>query len=151
MLRERACIVVLDGHRFAIDVREAREVIVLDALTSVPGAPASLLGVANLRGSVLGVVDPRPLLGLPPRAAAPGAPMLVIAAGDLQAAIPIDRVVGLHGFDAPRALEHPHRPGAAFAAGMIRHGDDEVTLLDVGRLLRALRATWLPPAPEVAA
>ena len=39
----------------------------------------------------------------------------------------------------------------AFAAGMIRHGDDEVTLLDVGRLLRALRATWLPPAPEVAA
>jgi chemotaxis signal transduction protein len=146
--RERACLVTLGGHLFAVDVREAREVVMLEPLTVVPGAPVPLLGVANLRGSVLAVVEPRPLLGLPARPLAPGAPALVLAAGDLQAAIPIDRVVGLDWFEAPLPLDGVDRPGAAFARGVMPHAGDHATLLDAGRLLQALRAPWSPPTPE---
>jgi len=146
--RERACLVTLGGHLFAVDVREAREVVMLEPLTMVPGAPAPLLGVANLRGSVLAVVEPRPLLGLPARPLGPGVPALVIAAGDLQAAIPIDRVVGLDWFEAPLPLDGVDRPGAAFATGVVPHAGDHATLLDAGRLLQALRAPWSPPTPE---
>jgi chemotaxis signal transduction protein len=146
--RERACLVTVGGHLFAVDVREAREVVMLEPLTVVPGAPAPLLGVANLRGSVLAVVEPRPLLGLPARPLGPGAPALVIAAGDLQAAIPIDRAVGLDWFEAPLPLDDVDRPGAAFATGMVPHAGDHAPLLDAGRLLQALRAPWSPPTPE---
>jgi len=98
---------------------------------------------------VLGVAEARPLLGLPARPVTPGSPALVIAAGDLQAAMPIDRVVGLDWFDAPLPLDATdRRPGAAFAAGLIPHAGDFATLLDAGRLLEALRAPWAPPAAE---
>jgi chemotaxis signal transduction protein len=141
--------VTLGGQPFAVDVREAREVVMLEPLTAVPGASAPLIGVANLRGSVLGVAEARPLLGLPARPVTPGSPALVIAAGGLQAAMPIDRVVGLDWFEVPQPLDaNDHRPGAAFAAGLVPHAGDYATLLDTGRLLEALRAPWTPPAAE---
>ena len=49
----RACLVKLAGSRFAVEVRYAREVVVFDGLTVVPLAPPHLLGVVNLRGSVM--------------------------------------------------------------------------------------------------
>ena len=148
--KQRACVVTLGGHLFGVDVREAREVVMLEALTVVPGAPAPLVGVANLRGSVLGVAEARPLLGLPSRPVTPGSPALVIAAGDLQAAMPIERVVGLDWFEAPVPLgADDRRPGAAFATGLVSHAGDYATLLDTRRLLEALRAPWTPPATEV--
>jgi purine-binding chemotaxis protein CheW len=141
--RNRACVVTLGGRPFAVDVREAREVVMLDPLTAVPGAPAPLLGVANLRGSILGVAEARPLLGLPPRPVTAGSPALVLAVGELQAAMPIDRVVGLDWFETPLPLDATDtRPGAAFAAGLVPHADDYAILLDAGRLLDALRAPW---------
>ena len=141
--RNRACVVTLGGRPFAVDVREVREVVMLEPLTAMPGAPAPLLGVANLRGSILGVAEARPLLGLPARPVTSGAPALVLAVGDLQAAMPIDRVIGLDWFDTPLPLAaDDRRPGAAFAAGLVPHADDYATLLDAGRLLDALRAPW---------
>ena len=117
----------------------------LQALTAVPGAPAPLVGVVNLRGSVLGVAEARPLLGLSAPPVTPGSPALVLAVGDLQAAMPIDRVVGLDWFDTPLPLHaNDRRPGAAYAAGLIPHEGDYATLLDAGRLLDALRASWAP-------
>lgn len=145
----RACMVTLGGQPFAVDVRDAREVVMLEPLTAVPGAPAPLVGLANLRGNVLGVAEARPLLGLPARPVTPGSPALVIAAGDLQAAMPIDRVVGLDWFDAPLPLEaNDRRPGAAFATGLVPHAGNYAPLLDAGRLLEALCASWTPSAAE---
>ena len=145
--RNRACIVTLGGRPFAVDVREVREVVMLEPLTPLPGAPAPLLGVANLRGSILGVTEARPLLGLPSRPVAAGSPALILAVGDMQAAMPIDRVVGLDWFETPLPLEaNDARPGAAFAAGLLPHADDYATLLDAGRLLDALRAPWAAAA-----
>ena len=145
--RNRACVVTLGGRPFAVDVRDAREVLMLDALTVVPGAPAPLIGVVNLRGKVLGVAEARPLLGLSSQPITSRSPAIVIAAGDVQAAMPIDRVVGLDWFETPLPLDpNDRRPGAAFAAGLVPHAGDYATLLDAGRVLDALRAPWAPAA-----
>lgn len=147
--KHRACMVRLGGQPFAVDVLDAREVVMLEPLTAMPAAPPPLVGLANLRGSVLAVVEARPLLGLPSRPVTPGSPALVIAAGDQQAAIAIDRVIGLDWFDAPLPLDaNDRRPGAAFATGLVPHAGDYATLLDTGRLLEALRAPWTPSAAE---
>ena len=49
----RACLFVLGGERFAVEVERARGVVVLDDVTVVPGAPAHILGISNLRGTLI--------------------------------------------------------------------------------------------------
>jgi purine-binding chemotaxis protein CheW len=138
----RACVVVLGGQPFAVDVADAREVVELDATTPVPGAPAPLLGVMNLRGSVLPVVEARPLLGLPVRATAEPGRALVVADGAQRAAILIERVLGLATLDAvqPPAAGADH---GGFAVGQLAAEPGAgATLLDARAMLAALRRPW---------
>jgi purine-binding chemotaxis protein CheW len=50
---------------FAVDVAKTREVLDLIEITRVPGTPAFMLGVINLRGCVVPVIDLRLKFGLP--------------------------------------------------------------------------------------
>lgn len=139
----RACLFGLGGERFAVDVRQAREIVVLESLTRVPGAPASLLGITNLRGTVLPVADARPLLGLAPGSVTAGTQAVVLAADDLRAAMPIDRVLGLDWFGAPHDLgDAARRALGSLALGILPWGDERFTLLDARAVLDALRSGW---------
>ena len=134
---------MLGERAYAVDVRDAREVVTLDAYTRVPGAPATVLGVFNLRGTVLPLVEARPLLGHAATVAAPGTAAVVLAAGSWRAAVAIDGVLGLGWFD-DLTLGPGHGP---FAAGTFTHADGEsITLLDAEGLLAALRDPWMSPS-----
>jgi purine-binding chemotaxis protein CheW len=138
----RACVVLLGGRPYAVDVAGAREVVVLDATTPVPGAPPSVLGVMNLRGSVLPVVEARPLLGLPVQAAPGRGRALVLADGDRRAAILVEGVLGLAAFDDVRPLaENADHEGLAVGELTAASGAP-ATLLDAGAVLAALRRPW---------
>jgi purine-binding chemotaxis protein CheW len=50
---------------FGIESRFVREVVPLKALTPLPGVPAFVAGLMNVRGQVLSVIDLRQYLGLP--------------------------------------------------------------------------------------
>jgi purine-binding chemotaxis protein CheW len=54
----------LAGERYGIESRFVREVARLTRFTPVPGTPAFVLGVTNLRGEILALFDLRPLLGV---------------------------------------------------------------------------------------
>src|SRR5262245_9412693 len=148
--RRRACVVAIGGRTLAVDVSEAREIMTLETIGAVPGAPAPLLGVANLRGTVLAVADARSVLALAPKRIKGGGAAIVLSAGGLEAAVPIDGAVGLEWFDAPLPPDGmPESPLKAFAAGLVPRPDDEpAILLDAARLLEALRAPWAPDGPE---
>ena len=147
--RHRACVVAIGGVRLAVDVREAREVMTVDAIGAVPGAPAPLLGVANLRGTVVAVADARSVLGLAPKPMKVGGAAIVLAAGGFEAAVPIDGVLGLEWFDAPLPVDDlENEPLKTFAAGLVPRPDEPAILLDAARLLEALRAPWAPAVSE---
>ena len=55
---------VLAGERYGIESRFVREVARLSRFTPVPGTPAFVLGVTNLRGEILALFDLRHLLGV---------------------------------------------------------------------------------------
>jgi purine-binding chemotaxis protein CheW len=137
----RACVVVLGGRPFAVDVSDTREVVLLDSTTPVPGAPAAVIGVMNLRGNVLPVVEARPLLGLPVPATSDRA--LVLADGQRCAAVLIEGVLGL------TTLDGPTRP-VAECSGSLTIGElnagtgGRATLLDARAVLTALRRAWDP-------
>ena len=137
----RACVVMLGGRAFAVDVTDAREVVIVDATTPVPGAPASVVGVMNLRGSVLPIVEARTLLGLPVRAATGRPRALVLADGGHRAAILIERVLGLTAFDAVRAPAGPG-PDALTLGELVDEAGERATVLDARALLAAVRRAW---------
>lgn len=54
----------LEGDLFGVEVSRTREILSLISITSVPQTPDYMLGVINLRGQVVPVVDMRLKLGL---------------------------------------------------------------------------------------
>src|SRR5437867_10031806 len=60
----RAAIISLGGELFTIDLKSVREVFVVESVTPVPGMPSGLVGVTNLRGTVIPLLDLRPMFGL---------------------------------------------------------------------------------------
>ena len=146
----RACLFALAGFRFAVDVRSAREVVVFEEITSVPLAPRHLVGVANLRGAVMPIVEIRSLLGLPAQQPGQSVRTLVLRAGPLQAAVVVDAVLGLEPFEEVSPLESDEPRSAApgrrrFAVGHVTWGAESVLLLDAQSLLEALRPPQVRP------
>jgi len=142
----RACLFALSGARFAVDVRSAREVAVFDDLTAVPRAPRLLLGVANLRGTVVPIVDVGPLLDLPELRPARTVRTLVLRDGPLLAAVAVETVLGLEPFDDVLSPDGPtaprgHASPPLLVSGWITWAGETLALLDVPRILAVLRAT----------
>jgi chemotaxis signal transduction protein len=136
----RACVFALAGRQLAADIGHTREVVVLPDRTPVPGAPPHVLGVANLRGHVVPIVDISHLLDLPPRPQSEAARTVVLEGAGVQIAVPTDEVLGLELFDEVLPPdEGDRRPLGALALGRLRRTDGVATLLDVSRLVEAVR------------
>ncbi|HZP38503.1 MAG TPA: chemotaxis protein CheW [Methylomirabilota bacterium] len=139
----RACLFSVSGARLAVDVRSAREVALFDEMTPVPRAPRYLVGVANLRGTVVPIVDVAPLLGRSALRAPRSVRTLVLRDGPLLAAVAVEAVLGLEPFEAVLPPDTPDAPGDRvphrFVTGWVSWVGETLPLLDVGRLLAELR------------
>jgi purine-binding chemotaxis protein CheW len=151
----RACLFALAGARFAVDVRSAREVVLFDEITAVPRAPRHVVGVANLRGTVMPIVDVRRLLGLPESRLGRPLRTLVVRDGVVQAALVVDTVLGLEPFEDVLPADSPTAAGTRgprpLMAGWIEWAGDTLALLDVPKILAALRPSTPAVAPEASA
>jgi purine-binding chemotaxis protein CheW len=145
-----AC-VELAGRRFAIDVRELREIVRAPDLTPLPGAPALIEGVVDLRGALLPVVDLGRALGLEP-AGMGGARLAVVEVEGLRFALRVDAALDVLSLGA-EALEAP--PELARLAGCEgvralarREGAPPLPVLRLERLLESVRRSGGRPAEE---
>ena len=55
---------ILEDELFALDISSVREVLDYKSITKIPRMPNFILGVINLRGNVVSVVDMRMKLGM---------------------------------------------------------------------------------------
>ena len=62
----------LANENYGVETRYVREVVRLSDYTPLPGAPAFLVGVLNLRGEILALIDLRTFFGVPARPHRPG-------------------------------------------------------------------------------
>jgi purine-binding chemotaxis protein CheW len=51
-------------EKYAIELQYVQEILMMQSITRIPHAPEFVVGVINLRGHILPVLDPRPLLGM---------------------------------------------------------------------------------------
>jgi purine-binding chemotaxis protein CheW len=83
------------GRRFGLPAAELREIVRVVALTSLPGVPASIEGVINVRGDLVPVIDLRRALGLPARGVALADHLVVLRLDSAPVALRVDRALEL--------------------------------------------------------
>ena len=139
VLPSRFCILRFQDERLAVELSQVREICKLESVTPVPGMPQALVGVANLRGNIVPVVDLYPSLGLP------GAAELHYAVVVRQEA----RHVGILVEDMPEIQtaefadlgEIPcgkGRRACPFLSGGLKTAGQTIGVMDVSRLLAML-------------
>jgi purine-binding chemotaxis protein CheW len=124
----------LAGEQYAVPVAHVREVIGLDEVVPVPGTPGDVIGVRNLRGQILPVIELSVLLGIsreaPPRL------LLIAEAGGLRAGLALDEVSGISDLPPPSAENE-----SGLLVGSVLAGSDLIGVIDVpkvfGELARA--------------
>ncbi len=57
----------LENEKYCINVMQVQEVLRMSEIAPVPGAPAYVIGIMNLRGNVVTITDTRKRFGLGPR------------------------------------------------------------------------------------
>jgi purine-binding chemotaxis protein CheW len=89
-------VVELGGRRVALDADVVTEVSVLQTLTPVPLGPPEILGLTQLRGQILPVLDAE-TGGGGARGARSGEALVVVDCHGVRAAILVDGVIGVEG------------------------------------------------------
>jgi purine-binding chemotaxis protein CheW len=85
---------VLSRERYGFEASRVRSVHPLRQLTVVPCTPPHVLGVVNLRGHVLAVIDIRRFFGLPQRGLADLDKVVVLTDGAMEFGVLADSVPG---------------------------------------------------------
>jgi len=134
------CVFRAGRERFCVSVLEVEEVVEWPSLTRMPLAPNFLMGVFNLRGSIVPIVDIAFTEGrradLPPR-------HVVVAClegdethDDTRVGIAADEVFGTFSTSEPLVLTDAPRE-VPHCCGMLRHEDRLALTLDLRRLVEA--------------
>jgi purine-binding chemotaxis protein CheW len=86
---------VLAHERYAIESRFISEVAVLESLAPLPCVPAFILGIVNLRGEMLPVIDLKRFFELPDKGLGDLNKIIVLRSGDLLFSVLADAIVGI--------------------------------------------------------
>ena len=133
----------LASELYGVPSASVREVVRYRAYTPVPGSPPSLPGILSQRGTVLPVVELRPLLGLAMIPVTRSARLVIVTHQEIDMALLVEAVLDLAALPAetlqplPAALD-PAR--ARFLRGIAQHEQQPVALIDLDELIAGLRA-----------
>lgn len=97
-LEEGLLILVLGGEAYGLSAPDVQEVVCRPAVTPLPVNPPNVLGVMNLRGEVVAVLDLAGMFGLPKGGSRPYA--VVVRRLDVVLAVAADEVLDVEWFGA---------------------------------------------------
>jgi purine-binding chemotaxis protein CheW len=122
----------------ALDAAGVQEVIRLGPVTSVRYAPEEVLGIINLRGKIVTVVDLGLRLGFPKAVAGSGSRIFIIEERNEFIGLLVDRedeVVEVERENWQPPPANVNREQARFFKGVCRSSGKMITLLDAGLIL----------------
>lgn len=148
----------LADEEYGVDILKVQEIRGWSGVTRVPNMPAWVLGVLNLRGTVVPILDLRRRFALPPLELDASKVVVVLAIAGAQGR----RVIGVVVDSVSDVLDIPAesiRPapelGAAirsgFIAAMATLGERTLVLLDVDKLLTVEELGSLDATPRATA
>ena len=130
----------LAKEQFAVPVEDVQEVLLSQPLTPVPLAPAQIVGLLNLRGAIVPIVDLRCRFGQGLTETTPLHIFIIVQIGGRQVGLIGDRVLDIVSVDASQIQKVPRTaPGETtdFLAGLATHDNTMIALIDLPNLLGA--------------
>ncbi len=128
----------LEDERYGINVMQVQEVLRMTEIAPVPGAPDYVLGIINLRGNVVTVMDTRKRFALPQHEADDATRIVIIEAEDQVVGILVDSVAEVVYLDQPD-IESPPNVGneesSRYIQGVANREDGLLILVDLNKLL----------------
>jgi purine-binding chemotaxis protein CheW len=139
----------LSGSRFALPMCDVIEVVRAVAIRTLPAAPPITLGIIDVRGEVVPVLDVRVRFGLSHKSLELSDQFLIAYAGARRVALHVDAAIGLQTLtvlavedatNLPRAVEH--------VAGIAATDEGLVLIHDLKAFLTQSEALTLDSALE---
>jgi purine-binding chemotaxis protein CheW len=125
------------GILYGCDINASQEIIPLRATTRLPGAPAYVRGLINVRGVIVTVLDLGVRLDASRAPAAEGS-ILLVRHRERLVGVAVDEVVDVRGLeiDRSRAGESGEGGAGGIVAGVATVGEETVIVLDLEVLVR---------------
>ena len=128
----------LDSETYGINVMQVQEVLRYSEIAPVPGAPTYVLGIINLRGNVVTVIDTRQRFGLNPADITDNTRIVIIEAEKQVIGILVDSVAEVVYLKASEIDDAPNvgnDDSARFIQGVSNRGGELLILVDLNQLL----------------
>ncbi len=119
---------------------QVREILTYPGVTRIPGAKPWLLGLANVRGQLLPIIDLQVFFGGEPTVVGRQTRVLVVNHAEIPAGLLVDEVRGFRRFTADEEPEELLRLAPAkkpFISGGYRAGDDLWELMSLHDLVES--------------
>lgn len=128
----------LDNEIYGINVMQVQEVLRYTEVAPVPGAPSYVLGIINLRGNVVTVIDTRLRFGLESTEVTDDTRIAIIESEKQTIGILVDsaaEVVYLKNSEIDLAPNVGNDESAKFIQGVSNRDDQLLILVDLNKLL----------------
>ncbi len=128
----------LGDETYGINVMQVQEVLRVSEIAPVPGAPDYVIGIINLRGNVVTVVDTRSRFGLPYKEPDDLSRIVIIEASEHVIGILVDsvaEVVELRTDEIEAAPNVGNEESARYIQGVSSRNGKLLILVDLNKLL----------------
>jgi len=128
----------LEEETYGINVMQVQEVLRYSEIAPVPGAPDYVLGIINLRGNVVTVIDTRSRFGLMPGDVSDNSRIVIIESEKQVIGIMVDsvaEVVYLKSSEIDSAPNVGTEESAKFIQGVSHRDGELLILVDLNKLM----------------
>lgn len=128
----------LADETYGINVMQVQEVLRMTEIAPVPGAPDYVLGIVNLRGNVVTVIDTRRRFNLPPHTTDDASRIIIAEVSGKVIGMLVDNVaevVYLHQSEIDTAPNVSNEDSSRFIQGVCSRDKTLLILVDVNKLL----------------
>ena len=128
----------LGSEEYGVEILKVQEIRGYAPITPIPNTPPHVMGVMNLRGAIVPVVDLRRTLGMAAAEYTPFTVIVVVTVGTRAMGLIVDAVSDVLDVDRGAMQATPDfgtQVDARFVRGLVRAAGKLVILLDIERVL----------------
>ena len=128
----------LENEKYGVQVMQVQEVLRISDIAPVPGAPEYVMGIINLRGNVVTVIDTRRRFGLMDAEPDDATRIVIVEAENQVVGILVDsvaEVVDLRASEIETAPNVGNDESSKYIQGVCSRENELLILVDVNKLL----------------
>jgi purine-binding chemotaxis protein CheW len=133
------CCFAVGAQEYALDIMRIKEIVNPLPITVVPGAPAFVEGIVELRGAFLPVIDLRTRFGLAVTAADRDSKYVIARVDGRQVGLVVDRVIEVRRVELAQVAPPPPLAVATgarpFFSGVVKWDERIVLIVDLDQVL----------------